>query len=220
MRTLFSELEHLLPSWLHATRADIALALQVVVILLCAWLLRWALRLLVRRIARRYELPPEVDMGIRRVGGFLIGFGTLLLVLERFGVSGSVLWTAFTGFAAVAAVAFFAAWSVLTNIFCAFLILVTRPFRLHDHIELLESSDKPGLRGQVIDMNLVHVILQERHPGGGESVLRIPNSLFFQRATRRWKGEPEALSPPGPADSSQPTPPPSGGGASAVVNFP
>lgn len=217
---MFSTLEHLLPAWLHASRADVALALQVAVILLCAWLLRWALRLMVGRIARRYELPPEVDMGIRRVGGFLIGFGALLLVLERFGVSGSVLWTAFTGFAAVAAVAFFAAWSVLTNVFCAFLILVTRPFRLHDHIELLESSDKPGLRGQVIDMNLIHVILQERHPGGGESVLRIPNSLFFQRATRRWKGEPETLPPLAPADSSSSAPPASGGGASTVVNFP
>ena len=217
---MFPTLEHLLPTWLHDWRVEIALALQVVIILLCAWLLRWALRLLVRRIARRHELAPEVDMGIRRVGSFLIGFGALLAVLERFGVSGSVLWTAFTGFAAVAAVAFFAAWSVLTNVFCAFLILVTRPFRLHDHIELLESSDKPGLRGQVIDMNLIHVILRETHPGGGESVLRIPNSLFFQRATRRWKGEPEALSPPAPADASPSTPPPSGGGASAIVSFP
>ena len=212
--------DHLLPSWLHGWRAEIVLALQVVAILLCAWLLRWALRLLVRRIARRYELPAEVDMGIRRVGGFLIGFGALLMVLERFGVSGSVLWTAFTGFAAVAAVAFFAAWSVLTNIFCAFLILVTRPFRLHDHIELLESSDKPGLRGQVIDMNLIHVILQERHPGGGESVLRIPNSLFFQRATRRWKGEPEILPASVSSDPSSPASTASGGGASTIAHFP
>ena len=212
--------DHLLPSWLHGWRAEIVLALQVVAILLCAWLLRWALRLLVRRIARRYELPLEVDMGIRRVGGFLIGFGALLMVLERFGVSGSVLWTAFTGFAAVAAVAFFAAWSVLTNIFCAFLILVTRPFRLHDHIELLESSDKPGLRGQVIDMNLIHVILQERHPGGGESVLRIPNSLFFQRATRRWKGEPEILPASVSSDPSSPASTASGGGASTIAHFP
>jgi hypothetical protein len=42
----------------------------------------------------------------------------------------------------------------------------------------------------VVDLNLIYVTLQEFHPHGGESVLRVPNSLFFQRATRRWTGEP------------------------------
>ncbi|HUH90148.1 MAG TPA: DUF962 domain-containing protein, partial [Lysobacter sp.] len=44
-------------------------------------------------------------IGSRRVLGFLIYFSALLLILERLGVSGTVLWTAFTGFAAVGAVA-------------------------------------------------------------------------------------------------------------------
>ena len=37
--------------------------------------------------------------------GIILGFGVLLLVLERVGVSATVLWTAFTGFATVGAVA-------------------------------------------------------------------------------------------------------------------
>ena len=86
-----------------------------------------------------------------------LGLAALLLVLERLGVSGTVLWTAFTGFAAVGAVAFFAAWSVLSNIFCTVLILTTRPFRLYDHIEILENGEKPGLKGRVIDVNLIGV---------------------------------------------------------------
>ena len=94
-------------------------------------------------------------------------------------------------------VAFFAAWSVLTNIFCSFLILVTRPFRLFDHIEVLDNGEKPGLGGQVIDINLVYVTLLERHGDGFESQLRVPNSQFFQRAVRRWSGEPP---PPRAAD--------------------
>lgn len=209
-----------LPTWLHAWPGEITLLLQVVAILVGAFVLRWLVRLLIRRLDRRYDLPVEIVISARRVSGFVIGFGTLLLLLGRFGVSGSVLWTAFTSFAAVAAIAFFAAWSVLTNIFCAFLIVLTRPFRLLDHIELLESGDKPGLRGRVMDMNLIHVTLEETHPGGGESVLRIPNSLFFQRATRRWKGEPP---PPAPAvqdagDGSSSSPPTGGGGA--ALNIP
>lgn len=213
-----------LPPGLQAWLGEITAMLQVVLVVVCALLLRWLLLRLVRRVARRYELPAEIVIIARRTIGFLVGFAALLLVLRVLGVSGAVLWGAFTGFATVAAVAFFALWSVLTNVFCALLILITRPFRLLDHIELVENGDKPGLRGRVIDMNLVYVTLEESHPGGGESVLRVPNSLFFQRATRRWRGEP----PPRPeaagdaaGDDGGSRPPGVGGGGSAVAgNFP
>ncbi|TWT22297.1 mechanosensitive ion channel family protein [Luteimonas marina] len=210
-----------LPTWLHAWLGEITLLLQVLAIVAGALVLRWLVRLLIKRLDRRYDLPVEIVVSARRITGFLIGFGALLMILERFGVSGSVLWTAFTGFAAVAAIAFFAAWSVLTNLFCAFLILITRPFRLLDHIELVESGDKPGLRGRVVDMNLIYVTLEEAHPAGGDSVLRVPNSLFFQRATRRWRGEPVPQPAPAAADAGgdRPSAPPSGGGGSAI-NFP
>ena len=183
-------------TWMQSRIEYVVVALQVLAILLAAWALRWLVRRLIARLAARYELPPMVVMGARRVATFLIGMAALLMVLERFGVSAGVLWGAFTGFAAVAAVAFFAAWSVLTNIFCSFLILVTRPFRLFDHIEVLDNGEKPGLGGQVIDINLVYVTLLERHADGFESQLRVPNSQFFQRAVRRWSGEP----PPRAAD--------------------
>ncbi|MDH5822550.1 mechanosensitive ion channel family protein [Luteimonas sp. RD2P54] len=205
-----------LPPWLHAWLGEIALAMQVVAILLAAWVLRWLLVRMVRRLSARYDLPFEVSVAARRIVGFLVGFGALLLVLERFGVSGGVLWTAFTGFAAVAAIAFFAAWSVLTNVFCALLLLILRPFRLLDHIELIENGERAGFRGRVVDMNLVFVTLEEKHEGG-ESLLRVPNSLFFQRATRRWLGEPVpvALPPRRPDDSDEASLGGTGGGAAS-----
>ncbi|MCR6664204.1 MAG: mechanosensitive ion channel family protein [Luteimonas sp.] len=212
---MFATLKTQSPAWLQAWFVEFTLLVQVVLILVAAFLLRWLLRRLITRVSRRYDLPIEITVSARRIAGFVLGFGTLLLVLERFGVSGSVLWTAFTGFAAVAAVAFFAAWSVLTNLFCALLLLITRPFRLHDHIELLEGGDRPGLRGQVVDMNLIYVTLQETHAEGGDSVLRIPNSLFFQRSTRRWKGEPVAVALPPPGDR-RPSPPAQGGGGGSI----
>ena len=116
----------------------------------------------------------------------MIYSAALLLVLQQLGVSSTVLWTAFTGFATVAAVAFFAAWSVLSNIFCTLLIAMTKPFRLNDHIELLENGEKPGLKGRVIDINLIYTTLQEVNEQQSDTRLQIPNSLFFQRTLRRW----------------------------------
>lgn len=174
----------LLPDWAEPWLEVIELGLQIVLIVLGAWFLNLLFRRLIRRLGGSYSLPAELVMGARRVIGLVIYLGALLLILDRFGVSATVLWTAFTGFAAVAAVAFFAAWSVLSNIFCTLLIFTTRPFRLHDHVEVLESGDKPGLKGQVVDINLIYTTLQEEAEG---QVLQVPNSLFFQRIVRRWR---------------------------------
>ena len=178
-----------LPVWMQEWLGVIVPLGQVALVILAAWLLRLLARRVGDRIWKRYDAPPELVIGSRRVVTFLISAAALLLVLQLLGVSGTVLWTAFTGFAAVAAVAFFAAWSVLSNIFCTMLILATRPFRLHDHVELLEGADKPGLGGRVTDINLVYTTLQETDDAGEPrgSVLRVPNSLFFQRSVRRWR---------------------------------
>ena len=179
-----------LPPWIQEWLTVVVPLGQVLLILLAAWLLRAVTRRVVDRLCTRRGFPPELAIAGRRVIGFLIYAAALLLVLERLGVSGTVLWTAFTGFAAVGAVAFFAAWSVLSNIFCTVLILTTRPFRLYDQIEILENGEKPGLKGRVIDVNLVYTTLQEQREDGSDTVLRVPNNLFFQRTVRRWRTAP------------------------------
>jgi small-conductance mechanosensitive channel len=164
---------------------------RLVLIVAAAWLLHRLMRALISHLGTRSILPTELVVGIRRSSSFLITTAALLLVLEQLGVSATVLWTALTGFVAVAAIAFFAAWSVLSNIFCMLLIVTTRPFRLHDEIEVLDDGEKRGLRGQVVDMNLVYTTLRESAPDGTTgSVLQVPNTMFFQRVVRRWAARP------------------------------
>ena len=194
-----------LPDWVQGWLDTIMPIGQVLLILLAAWLVQRLVRLLVRRLVDRRGLPLEMAVVLRRLSASLIA-AAALLILERMGVSGMVLWTAFTGFAAVGAVAFFAAWSVLSNIFCAVLIFSTRLFRLQDHIEVLENGEKPGLKGRVVDINLIYTSLQEveADASDGGSVLQIPNSLFFQRSVRRWRGNsvPARWLLPSPGDTT------------------
>ncbi|SBV35661.1 MscS Mechanosensitive ion channel [uncultured Stenotrophomonas sp.] len=181
-------MKHYLPEWMHEWVGALELALSIIAILLAAWLLRLLSRRLLARLGRHYTLPKPMEMAIRRLSSFIIWSCTLVAILDRVGVSATVLWTAFTGFAAVGAVAFFAAWSVLSNIFCTFLIFTTRPFRLGDHIEVLENGEKPGLKGRVIDINLIYTTMQEIGGPSEDALMQIPNSLFFQRGLRRWPG--------------------------------
>lgn len=209
-RTLLN-LRAQLPSWMIEWLEIIIPVSQVLLILLLAWGVYRMLRRLLQRVTENYGLPGDVAMITRRALAFLIYGGALLWSLERMGVSGTVLWTAFTGFAAVGAVAFFAAWSVLSNIFCTLLIFTTRMFWPGDTVELLENGEKPGIRGQVLDINMVFTTLQESGAAGSGTTLRVPNSLFFQRAVRRWHGEapplPQTVGMDAPPTATQSAPP-------------
>lgn len=183
-----------LPEWVQDWLDFIVPSVQILLILLAAWVLQYLLRRLVRRASARYQLPSKLLAPLTGLIRWLIMGSALLLVLERLGVSATVLWTAFTGFATVGAVAFFAAWSVLSNLFCALLILTVRPFRVGDHIEVLDTADKPGAKGQVVDINLLYTTLLDHDAAQGHPCwLQIPNSLVFQRVVRRWQGEPPVV---------------------------
>lgn len=191
-----------LPDWTQDWLEILVPSLQILLILLAAWLLQHLLRRVVSRTGQHYQLPMEALVPIKGLLRWTLMAGALLLVLERLGVSATVLWTAFTGFATVGAVAFFAAWSVLSNLFCAFLIFTARPFRLGDTIELLDTAEKPGARGRVVDINLLYTTLEDSSAEPAGTLLQIPNALIFQRVLRRWKGGQAST----PAPDSDPAP--------------
>ncbi|MFN9476770.1 mechanosensitive ion channel family protein [Acidovorax sp.] len=190
-----------LPTWVQDWLEVIVPGLQILLIIFVAWMLQRLLRRLVARAAAHYQLPDELLVPIKGLIRWILVASAFLLVLERMGVSATVLWTALTGFATVGAVAFFAAWSVLSNLFCALLIFTVRPFRVGDYIEVLDTAEKPGAKGRVVDINLLYTTLEDHHHAGPEGTwLQIPNALIFQRVVRRWRGPP-------PAEAAAPAPP-------------
>ena len=189
-----------LPEWTREWLEIIVPGLQILLILLVALLLQYSLRRIVNRASLHYQLPRELTVPLKGFIRWTIMAAAVLLALERMGVSATVLWTAFTGFATVGAVAFFAAWSVLSNLFCAFLIFTARPFRIGDTIEVLDTAEKQGARGTVIDINLLYTTLEDSTIDHAGTLLQIPNALIFQRVVRRWKG---GQPPPAPTESAE-----------------
>ena len=183
------ELRDWLPMWAHDSLDLMLVVLQIAGIVFVAWFARRILRKLLNRVVENQHLPVDIAVPLRTIGGWLIMVTAALWILEILGISGRVLWTAITGFAAVAAVAFFAAWSVLSNFFCAFLIFTTQPFRVGDELEILDASDKVGMHGRVLAIHLLYTVLEEiGREDGRVTLIQVPNSAFFQKTIRRWQG--------------------------------
>jgi small-conductance mechanosensitive channel len=171
------------PHWVE----PIWLGLQILFILAAGYVAQRLVGRFLTRLGERYPLPPELLLPLR--GGlrwFIMG-SAFVIVLGRLGVSATVLWTALSGFVAVAAVAFFAMWSVLSNLLCAVLIYTIGPFRIGDVVELVDTLDKPGVKGRVQEINLMFTTLIELPEAGG-ALVQVPNSQFFQKSVRRWRG--------------------------------
>jgi small-conductance mechanosensitive channel len=127
------------------------------------------------------RLPQSVAFALRKVlrwVAFLIAATVLLQVL---GVSDSVF-PALAGVLALVAAGFVAFWSMLSNIFCAIVLLIARPFMLGDRLTFPSESN---LTGTVTDFDLLFTTL--RTDDG--RVLQIPNNLFFQKMFLRGDGE-------------------------------
>jgi len=183
------ELRDWLPMWAHDSLDLMLVVLQIAGIVFVAFFLGRILRKLLNRMVDNQHLPVDIAVPLKTIGGWLIMVTAALWILEILGISGRVLWTAITGFAAVAAVAFFAAWSVLSNFFCAFLIFTTQPFRVGDELEILDASDKVGMHGRVLAIHLLYTVLEEiGREDGRVTLIQVPNSAFFQKTIRRWQG--------------------------------
>jgi small-conductance mechanosensitive channel len=189
------KVQNYIPEWLHEWLDIVVPGLQILMIMVLATVVHHTIRHILKRVAERYQWPQELMVPILGVLRWVIRAGAFLMILERLGVSAAVLWTAFSSFAAVGAVAFFAVWSVLSNFYCALLIFTMRPFRLGDYIELIDSGEKPGIRGQVIEINMLYTVLQDFDSPEKDAWLQIPNTLIFQRVVRHWRTAPHHRQP-------------------------
>ena len=112
-----------------------------------------------------------------------------IAVMRVLGFSAGQVLASLSAFALVAAVAFFAYWSVLSNALCSLLLYLFQPFRVGDWIEMRENENNIVAAGKVAGIDLIYVTLVYDDEQGVEVEFHIPTNLLFQRTIRVVKGE-------------------------------
>ena len=139
-----------------------------------------------RGLARVLEHRPKYRfLFLRLLRWTYIPFSMLLLI-QQMGYHLGSLWTVVSTTLAMVAIGFVAVWSVLSNVLATFLIMGTRLFAVGDEVELLEPAAKEGtVRGTVSDLDLFFTTISHTAANGeGQIWTKIPNNVFFQKATR------------------------------------
>ncbi|WP_185152964.1 mechanosensitive ion channel family protein [Dysgonomonas sp. 216] len=136
-------------------------------------------RLVTAKIIRRYaSITKKADSRTKhivKVFSILINIAALLIVIIVWGVDPRNLLVAISSIFAVIGVAFFAQWSLLSNVTAGILIYFSTPFRIGDFIRI-HDKEFP-IDAEVVDILAFHTHLKTSE---GEIVI-IPNSLLLQR---------------------------------------
>jgi small-conductance mechanosensitive channel len=154
------------------------LAAAVLVVLLVYLVYRWIVRA-INGLSTRGRLSQHTHTILKKICYWAFCLFAVLLALQQLGMMENA-WTTLTALVAVVGVGFVAVWSILSNLFCSVVLMITRPFDVGDTIEL------PGddIRGKVIDFDLIYTTLRDTDG----SLLQVPNNLFFQKIIRRQVG--------------------------------
>lgn len=147
-----------------------------------------------RKLIWKYgKLSLKVETRIRhiiKVISILINLTCLITIIVIWGVNPKNIFVALSSIFAVIGIAFFAQWSLLSNVTAGILIFFTTPFRIGDFIRI-HDKDTPII-AEVTDILTFNIHLQTIE---GEIIV-YPNSLLFQKGvslTSRKEAEKEAL---------------------------
>lgn len=165
--------------------------IAIVLIFLAGILVYAALSRFYSLLFKQEALSESLFRVFKNITKILVFVMVILFSMQQLGVKISAIVASLLTVSAMIAVGFIAVWSVLSNFLCSFLIILFKPFRIGDDIEITELVGGSGLRGKVVDFNIMYTSILEHGemPEEEKALIRIPNNTFFQKATKRWKGE-------------------------------
>lgn len=165
------------------------LAIKIIAIVVLGLIAQKLTRRSLQKLVQKRFLTEPLHVMLRGIAWWSVLILVILMILQQLGVQVIGLWAGLLTVAGMVTIGFIAVWSVLSNILCAVLLVILAPFRIGDEIEIIEATGGNGLRGKVVNLNILYTSLREiTDQGVRDGVTHVPNNLFFQKTIRHWKG--------------------------------
>ena len=149
--------------------------LQSIILLAVAFLLRFLITNSLRKIQIKFGFQRARILVTNKVVSFLIFATAIIVVAFLWGVDEKQLVLFISSFLTILGIAFFAQWSMLSNITAGLILFINYPVKIGDSITILEKDN--DLTGQIKDIGVFFITLTTKD---GQNV-SIPNSLILQK---------------------------------------
>lgn len=152
----------------------IQMALSLAVLLSIIIVIRLTKRIIIR-FGKRQNFHENRIFYVNKISTIMYTLVLLLLlsIIWGFDIQGLPIY--FASFFGLVGIAFFATWSVLTNITASLIIFFSYKFRISDRIKIIDGDN--SIAGRVRDMTMFTVVIETED----DTVVTYPNNLIIQK---------------------------------------
>ncbi len=157
--------------------------IESLILILVLLLLRFILKKTIRNFAKKIERLEHRTGLIMKHVDFAIFFLIIISLILIWGVDFRNLGLAMSSIFAVIGIAFFAQWSILSNVTSGVIMFFTFPYKIGDYIKI-HDKEMP-CEGIIEDIKTFHIIL---HTTNNE-IITYPNSMMLQKGVSIIKAD-------------------------------
>lgn len=154
-------------------------------------IIRWGLKRTIRNFANKIERLEHRTGLIMKHVDFAVLFIMILGLITIWGVDFKNLGLVMSSIFAVMGIAFFAQWSILSNVTSGVIMFFTFPYKIGDYIKI-HDKEIP-CEGYIEDIKTFHIILHATD----DEIITYPNSMMLQKGVSIVK--PKVITEPQPS---------------------
>lgn len=152
--------------------------LETVILIISVGLVRFLIGMVISKVSKAFHFhKPRVGL-IRKITNTILIFILLALLLLIWGVDQRDLLLYASSVLTILGVAFFAQWSLLSNVTASIILFINHPVRIGNHIQIMDKDFM--IEGVIQELGAFFVILKT---DAGEKV-SLPTSLLMQKIVK------------------------------------
>ncbi len=152
--------------------------LWTVAIIIIAFFSRLLITKSLRKIQLKFGFQQVRILVTNKIISILIYVSMVVIIAFIWGVDEKQLLVYISSFLTILGIAFFAQWSILSNITAGLILFINYPVKIGDSITVLEKDN--NITGKILDIGVFFITLKTPE----NELITIPNSVIIQKNIR------------------------------------
>jgi small-conductance mechanosensitive channel len=140
-------------------------------------------KLIIKRIIARVGIRFKYQSGRIKITNKIINFLLLIILIisliSVWGVDPSTLWLFLSTVLTILGVAFFAQWSIISNITSTLIIFFNHPIKIGDSLKILDKEYE--IDGKLSDIGIFFITIKTKE----NKKITLPSNLFMQKMIQK-----------------------------------
>ena len=150
--------------------------IESIIVFTVAFFIRLIITKALRKIQTKFGFQNSRILVTNKIITVIIYITVIVVVAFIWGVDEKQLLIYISSFLTVLGIAFFAQWSILSNITAGIILFINYPVKIGDSITILEKDSANNVTGEIKDIGAFFVTLRTPE----KKLVTLPNSIILQ----------------------------------------